>query len=79
MNKWPFEVSYIQASEIAPAINNAEWQAFRISLKGISTPQKLIRLAQWPRRERADVVRIDNYINALKRGGQLNMDLEVIK
>jgi hypothetical protein len=78
---------------IAEAVDNEEWQKFRVSLKGLSTVQKIAKL-EWywfdyylhsdevPRDMRdwhgesfditCDVcVRIDNYIKALARGGQL--------
>jgi len=60
-----------------------EWQCFRANvLKGCSTERKLewlkewydTKVDRWPRRTR---VQVDNYLNALKRGGQLSMDLVV--
>ena len=67
-----------------------EWQKFRVSLKGFNTQEKLYRLRyRWTwkvlhemqygsdnlaHRER---VRINNYLGALVRGGQLNSNLEV--
>jgi hypothetical protein len=71
---------------IAEAVNDEFWQAFRESLKGLSTSRKLHRLheyfvvACWKREvlntsdtefERVQI-QLDNYIKALCRGGQLN-------
>lgn len=61
------------------------WQKFRVSLKGLTTQEKLYCLAHtWmecvdkdlPTRFRAEV-RINNYLGALVRGGQLNGKLEI--
>lgn len=82
------------SQRIADAVDNEDWQQFRLSLKGISTRDKLARLqTYWEeyahcespedpenmlRQEAADIrerawryVRVDNYIKALCRGGQL--------
>lgn len=57
-----------------------EWQLFRVSLKGLTTQQKLrmleLRYDTWitsiyNETARVEKVRIDNYIGALVRGGQL--------
>ena len=56
------------------SIDDEEWQRLRLSLKGIPTEDKLIKLDNYLTRnplERAAQVRVDNYINALLRGGQL--------
>lgn len=67
-------------AEIAEAVNDDQWQAFRRSLKGTSTRHKLLELIWYMSRNKinqeGDVsrvveVRVDNYINALLRGGQL--------
>ena len=82
MDKWPKTVESWSQDEILTHVKNAEWQSFRLSLKGIPTKQKLLRLFWYllddhDEDPRAIKCRVDNYINALKRGGQLNMDLEV--
>ena len=74
MTRWEEEIGTLEVSEIKPAISDPEWQRFRLSLKGLSTETKLERLAQWPIRDRQDQVRVWNYLNALKRGGQLDLD-----
>lgn len=92
MNKWPHEVQHYSPGEVMICcVQDGFWQRFRLSMKGRATSEKLDMLAEWremhmyinpdksrtlPRRHQ---VQIDNYINALKRGGQLSMELEVRK
>lgn len=72
----------ISQDEIMWAIKDDEWQAFRRSLKGLSTVQKLRKLHWWlsqslfdfDKDHRKRQVQVMNYINALKRGGQLDRD-----
>lgn len=70
-----------------------EWQKFRVSLKGLTTREKLyclnwyydmhvsvgpgahLTLEDWSRH----ILRINNYLGALKRGGQLDSVLRVAK
>ena len=73
------------AEKVRDAVNDADWQKFRLSMKGKSTEEKLDMLEQYYdekatalgdcniRNEEWDNVkiRIDNYIKALCRGGQL--------
>jgi len=70
-----------------------DWQMFRVSLKGFTTKEKLyrlmFRLRYWEEafqeetllRNQLDLekLRVDNYIGALVRGGQLNTKLEVVR
>jgi hypothetical protein len=87
MNQWPYVVKPVKKEEIGPyCVDDPEWQQFRLSLKGMSTEQKLDALDA--RRytmgmigtfNRKAEVQIDNYINALRRGGQLNTDNMVVK
>lgn len=64
-----------------------EWQLFRVSLKGLTTREKLYLLDKRyrarddlkPDEAYLEKVRIDNYIGALIRGGQLSMDLRVMR
>jgi len=63
--------------EIMEAIADPEWQKFRVSLKGEDTVAKLGALCVWQaahKYSRKSVVQVENYLNALKRGGQLNVD-----
>lgn len=70
-----------------------EWQKFRVSLKGLTIREKLYAL-QWywdvhiacgvstypaPEDWARQVIRVNNYLGALKRGGQLDSQLRVIK
>lgn len=79
MKFWHRTVTSLTQDEIRQAVNDDAWQHFRLSLKGISTEDKLIALDTYLRmRERRvsgvtreEQVRVDNYINALLRGGQL--------
>jgi hypothetical protein len=63
-------------------VDNEEWQAFRVSLKGKSTKDKLAELKKYYHANIKlrlggtdwdyDVfVRVDNYLKALARGGQI--------
>lgn len=68
---------------IHKAVSNQEWQIFRISLKGKTTERKLQLLKEYFEEKVSgdcldgtdsydDVcIRVDNYIKALCRGGQL--------
>ena len=79
MRVWYREVSSWSREMIQHSINNAAWQRFRISLKGLSTVDKLDNLEGYCQRREKDGnrmsmeerCRVDNYINALLRGGQL--------
>jgi hypothetical protein len=72
------------SKRIAEAVDDEEWQKFRVSLKGQSTRDKLQKLREYyndeghgcafyePHPENCDVcIRVDNYLKALARGGQL--------
>lgn len=63
------------------AEDHRDWQFFRVGLHGLFTAQKLWCLAWYysdkpctPRK-----IRIDNYLGALVRGGQLNAKLEIMR
>jgi hypothetical protein len=88
MIRWPYELVSYTTREVNTYCSNDElWQQFRLTLKGLSTERKLDKL--FVRHEsnklfdetsedmRRHAVQEANYINALKRGGQLTMDLEV--
>lgn len=76
------------SQRIAQAVDDEEWQEFRVSLKGQSTQMKISRLVDYyckhgghasthgmtdaEKFEHESVkIRVDNYIKALCRGGQL--------
>ena len=81
-DRWEHKVEHTSVADIRThAIHNKEWQAFRLSMKGKSTQEKLAMLRTWRRKHTANgqlskaaQVQIDNYINALKRGGQLSKE-----
>jgi len=87
--KWQFTVLPYTSSEVRDyCTNDKEWQKFRLTLKGVPTFKKLemlrIRRASYVSMsqllpDRRTQVQCDNYVNSLKRGGQLNMKLEVVK
>lgn len=82
LGQWPRRVERTSPEEIEQyCLGDEDWQAFRRSMKGLPTPEKLSMLLSWQlknsHRGRRTQVQVDNYINALKRGGQLNMNLEV--
>jgi hypothetical protein len=85
MKQWTSWVGGYTKEEVqAYCVMNGEWQSFRLTLKGLPTEQKLNMLAAWydhriDRLPRATTVQVDNYINALKRGGQLDMELKVVR
>lgn len=61
---------------IAEAVDDEEWQRFRVSLKGKSTMDKLWLLKAYindsTEEDEVDVlIRVDNYLKALARGGQI--------
>jgi len=75
---------------IARAVDNEEWQKFRVSMRGKTTEQKIKMLRHYfeggivkAMNGDADyiyddiVVRVDNYIKALCRGGQLEPGLSL--
>lgn len=58
------------------------WQKFRVGLHGLTTRCKLWCLMTYYLQDRNDYahrIRVDNYLGALIRGGQLNDKLEVLK
>lgn len=70
------------SKRIAEAVDNERWQEYRLSMKGKSTLEKLtmLRFYYMGLYSNADLeasqtdidIRIDNYIKALCRGGQLH-------
>jgi len=87
MKSWPHAVKSTTVYEIRVFCADSEWQRVRLSLKKQTTERKLITLDAWRARKlqsdgtlpRDRQVQIDNYINALKRGGQLGPNLEVVR
>lgn len=91
MKKWPHNVQQWSQNRVQFAVYEAsdheEWQLFRVSLKGLTTYEKLYCLDRYldalAREDQhgwdLNVCRVDNYIGALVRGGQLNKNLEVMR
>lgn len=89
MDKWPYGVMKLQTQQIQQAISDQKWQEFRNSLKGLSTQEKLDKLEDYMMEGRVGgriseivstrKVRVDNYVNALRRGGQLDSHYKVVK
>jgi len=75
------------SKRIAEAVDDEQWQKFRVAMKGISTADKMCELQAYhdltphtdnkmshEKHDRSDCdvcIRVDNYIKALCRGGQL--------
>ncbi len=87
-NRWEFDVgSYTVEQVKLYCVQDAEWQRFRLSLKGVSTVGKLAKLrmrrAQFLTEDGTQLekyrIQIDNYINALKRGGQLDINCNIVR
>lgn len=81
------------AQAVYYADDAADWQRFRVCMKGCTTYEKLFMLTsrrQYMLTEFAEgnltqeklqneMIRYDNYIGALRRGGQLNAEFKVVK
>jgi hypothetical protein len=68
-----FDGPPVRMNEILRCVDDAAWQKFRLSLKGLSTNEKLKKLRSYKANNsgRCVTVRVENYLNALRRGGQL--------
>lgn len=89
MRTWEHKLQVWNIHQIWEAVKDVSWQEFRVSLKGTSTEEKLTRLDNYlqfackrncctvdelSQREWKEKCRVDNYINAIKRGGQLTIE-----
>lgn len=82
MHRWKYDIEYVTKAEImAFCVQDEEWQEFRLSLKGKPTRIKLELLALWKEShpDRRGQVQVDNYLNALKRGGQLDLKGNIVR
>lgn len=68
----------VSRQEILEAIGREDWQIFRLGLKGLSTREKIDELRRWlddttvsSEEWALRKVQVVNYVNALKRGGQV--------
>jgi hypothetical protein len=69
-----FKEMTLKREQIQKAIKNEAWQDFRKGLKGLSTTSKLNKLSNYLKQQGNSPVaqvRVENYKNALKRGGQI--------
>jgi len=83
MKFWKRKVQTLTREEIDRSVADPAWQEFRLSLKGLPTAEKLDQLQLYLDNMMDDygspldvtypeaLIQVDNYINALLRGGQL--------
>ena len=84
MKKWYRKINFVSRYDvIVHCVNDFEWQMFRIkTLKGSTTEQKLLLLLNWLNKHMesfAAQCQVDNYLGALKRGGQIDAEGNVLK
>ncbi len=92
--EWVKDYKQPNADEVRWAVyegpGHREWQLFRVSLKGLSTSDKLYGLKRYfdsimhnlqrtEEEQQLCVIRVNNYVGALRRGGLLNADFEIVK
>lgn len=79
----PVRSGYSPAHVQLHCVRNKPWQRFRLMLKGKTTAEKLHLLRCWYDGKLADCglmtrwereVQVGNYLGALRRGGQLDMN-----
>jgi hypothetical protein len=86
-NRWEYDIKHLTKEQIMYAIQCDVWQEHRLYMKGKSTQAKLILCETWLREtppcehctDEIRVHQIDNYINALKRGGQLDLEGNIVR
>ena len=64
------------AEEIAEAVKDEEWQAFRETLKGKSLEEKFKELVDWMKKHKQAnkaKIQVTNYVNALARSGDVTL------
>lgn len=64
----------LNRKQIQIAIKSKKWQKYRLNLKGKTTKEKLKMLDRWLEQNnnsKNSKIQVENYINALKRGGQI--------
>ena len=68
---------HLTAQQIQVAVSDPEWQKVRRSMKGKTTQQNLDICRSWlqdspnVQASKTRLVQVQNYLNALSRGGQL--------
>jgi len=70
----------LRRAEVAEAIKDHDWQMFRLNLLGSTFHTKMIRLQEWVRThdDKRSKIQVQNYLNALRRGGTDCPDLETL-
>ena len=65
--------SQLKRWKIKKCVSYKRWQTFRRSLKGLPTSEKLVKLKEYQRLHSYDCgkVQVQNYLNTLRRAGQL--------
>lgn len=99
VKQWPDVITPWDHDTVSYCVYEApdhdDWQLFRVSLKGLSTAEKLYMLKEYYKWQLARTApgqmngemrqmsvvqcRIDNYLGALRRGGQLDMENRIMK
>jgi hypothetical protein len=93
VDRWITPLKRATREEIYRTVDDRGWQEFRLSLKGLPTEIKLDRLWNYLYNNPPSMtnsqeldsafydrsVRVANYLAALRRGGQLNMNNEVVR
>lgn len=88
MKRWPLVVEQWSQDEVQRCVYNVadaiNWQRFRVSMKRVDTHKKLhMLMAYWVDKcyyaltkdqKLIEKCRVDNYLGALVRGGQLSKD-----
>ena len=89
--KYSYETLYSQKlirHAVYEADDAREWQSVRVAMKGLTTQEKLVMMATYLKAAKlghlncsAEIgtIRVHNYIGALRRGGQLDADMQIRK
>jgi hypothetical protein len=86
-NRWEHDIKHLTTEQIRFAVRCSTWQDFRLGMKGVDTKTKLFMLESWlimgsTCNHCTGEIRqhqVDNYLNALKRGGQLDLEGNVVR
>lgn len=84
MQKRPVQAGYPPHYVSEHCVNNADWQALRLRMKGKATHEKLAMCERWwdlriNAHPYSTEVQVGNYLGALRRGGQLDMNNQIRK
>lgn len=85
-DRWEHDIQHLSQQEILTAVKCERWQTVRRGMKGTTTTEKLKTCEWWLTNGCSECcdkhrrsVQVDNYINALKRGGQLDLEGNVVR